>query len=173
MYVDALRTKKPKEGEDPLPERTRAVRALREGDVLVVANAGRLGLTRADVLTTLAEVARHRASVFDAAEGREFACSPEIVDAVEFADLAAKKLAAERTEKARKAIKMFGSKPGPYVKPRLEDLEILRAMWVNPDVRMADIVTAAGVKERTLYRMLGPRGTPMFGTEPKKGRARK
>lgn len=173
VYVDELRTKKLKEGEDPLPSRTAAIGALRVGDVLVVANAGRLGLTRADVLMALAAIGRRRASVFDAAEGREFVCSPDIMDAVEFADLAVKKQAAERTTKARKAIKMFGSKVGPYIKPRKAELDVLKAMWVNPEVRMADIVTAAGVKERTLYRMFGPRGTPFFGTTPQKKRPRK
>lgn len=174
IYLDGERKRKPKEGEDALPQRTAAIKSLRAGDELVVANAGRLGVSRDDILAALAAIGRQRASVFDAAEGRAFACSPEIADAAEFALLAQSKLQAERVAVARKAIKEFGSKVGPKPKLRKADLDDLRRMWTNPAVSVEAVEIEAGVKSRTLYRMFGARGTPIFGKpQPKKKRGRR
>ena len=174
IYIDQEKKRKPKEGEDPLPQRTEAIKSLRAGDELVVANAGRLGVSRDDILATLAAVGRRRASVFDAAEGRAFACSPEIADAAEFALLAQSKLQAERVAVARQAIKEFGTKSGPRPKLSKNDVNDLRQMWANPEVPVEAVEIEAGVKRRTLYRMLGPRSTPLFGrTVPQKKRGRR
>lgn len=174
IYIDQEPKRKPKEGVDPLPQRSAAIKALRAGDELVVSNAGRLGVSRDDILAVLAAIGRRRAAVFDAAEGRAFACSPEIADAAEFALLAQSKLQAERVAVARQAIKEFGTKSGPRPKFSKADVEDLRRMWANPDVSVEAVEIEAGVKRRTLYRMLGPRTTPRFGKLlPQKKRSRR
>lgn len=165
VYVDGLRTKKVKPGDDPLPNRTEALRALREGDVLVVANAGRLGVSREDILRTLGAIGKAKAGVLAVAERTVFMPVPEVADAASFADTAHMTQMAERAAKARRAAKDFGGPRGKAPKLKKVAIEALRPMWNNPDVRIELVEAQAGVKKRTLYRALGPRGTPIFGRE--------
>jgi len=165
IYIDPLRKKRLKEGEDPLPERTLAIKSLRAGDELVVSNAARLGLNRADILKCLAEIGAKRAAVYVVDEDRVFACSPEIADAVAFAEIADKKLLAERMQKARKGRKEFGSATGrksklPKDGPALAQIQ---ALWTDPTVHADEVVKASGVSLATLHRKLGGRTTPIFG----------
>ena len=168
VYVDGLRTKRPKPGDDPLPQRTEAIRVLRPGDVLVVANAGRLGVSREDILGVLGQIGKAQAGVLAVAEGTVFRPAPEVAEAASFAAAAHATQMAERAARARRGRKEFGSKVGPARKLKKADIEALRPMWNNPEVRLDLVEAAAGVKSRTLYRALGPRGTPLFGKEPPK-----
>jgi DNA invertase Pin-like site-specific DNA recombinase len=175
IYVDGLRTKKVKAGEDALPQRTEALRALRPGDVLVVANAGRLGASREDILRVLGLIGQAGAGVLSIAERSHFEPVPQVHDAAVFADTAHQTQMAERAAKARRGAKAFGSKRGPPIKLKRARLDDLRPMWGDPDVRIELVEAEAGVKRRTLYRLLGPRGTPFFGrpgAQPK-GKKRK
>lgn len=166
VYLDGLTTRKKrlKPGDDPLPGRTLAVRSLRAGDVLVVANAGRLGTSREDILRAFAAVGAKGASVLDAAEGQEFSCPADVAGAVAFADLGHQKLMMERSRHARRSQARLNAKSGPKPKISPAEMEMLRQMWRNPNVQAQDILTNAGVKRSTLYRLFGPRGTPVFGS---------
>lgn len=174
-WVDGLRTRKLKADEDPLPQRAMMIKSLRDGDVVVVANAGRLGVSREDILRTLGEIGKQGASVMDAAEGRTFVCPPGLADAASFAEKAHRVQMLERAARARKGRAEFGAKSGPKPKVNLKpaDIEALRLMWHNPAVRMEQIEVESGYKSRQLYRVLGPRGTPAFGKEPPKKRGKR
>lgn len=162
-WVDGLRTRKPKPNEDPLPQRTNMLKALRDGDVVVVANAGRLGVSREDILRTLGEIGQQGAAVMDAAEGRIFTCPPGLADAASFAEKAHRVQMLERAARARRGRAEFGAKSGPKPKLRKDEIEAIRLMWNNPAVTKEQVETESGLKTRTLYRLLGPRGTPAFG----------
>lgn len=173
-WVDGLRTRKMKPDEDPLPQRTMMLKSLREGDVVVVANAGRIGVSREDILRTLGEIGAQGASVMDAAEGRVFVCPPGLADAASFAEKAHRVQMLERAARARRGRVEFGAKSGPKPKLKKDDIEAIRLMWNNPAVTREQVEVESGLKTRTLYRLLGPRGTPPFGkpVPPKRGKRR-
>lgn len=168
VYIDPLRKRRVKDGEDPLPGRTDAIRALREGDELVVSNAARLGLNRADILKCLGQIGMVRAAVFVVDDGRVFVCSPAIADAADFAEIADKKLLSERMQKARKGRKAFGAATGKKTKlPKDGPLfDRIRSLWTDPAVPAEEVVKVSGVSLATLHRKLGGRSTPVFGRTP-------
>lgn len=164
VYVDRAPKKNLKPGDDPLPERTLAVRALRKDDELVIADAGRLGLDRSDILRCLGQIGAHGASVYVVADDKHFACAPEIEDAADFLDAAAKSMVAEKLKKARKARKPDSPRGRQPAKlPTGDRLVALQAMWNDPNTPAARVVDVSGVALSTLYRKLGNRTTPVFG----------
>jgi len=165
VYVDPLRKKRLKDGEEPLPERTEAIRSLIAGDELVVSNAARLGLNRADILKCLGQIGAKNASVFVVDENRTFVCSPAISEAVDFAEIADKKLLSERMQKARKGRKAFSAATGNKTKLPKDGpvLDHIQSLWTDPTVHADEVVKAAGVSLATLHRKLGGRSTPIFG----------
>ena len=164
VYVDKLLKKCALVPADSLPERTLAIRSLREGDELVIADAGRLGVDRADMLRALGQIGAHGASVYVVSEDRHFQCAAEIEGAADFLDAAAKSALHERLKKARKARKpgsIGGRKSVSW--PAGERLTRLQAMWKDYNFSAQQCADFAGVAKATLYRRLGNRTTPVFG----------
>lgn len=164
VYIDRAPKKNMKPGEDPLPERTEAIRALRPGDEIVIADAGRLGLDRGDILRCLGQIGARGCSVYVVAEDKNFPCAAEIEQAADFIEASAKALLHSRMKKARKARKPGegGGRPSANM-PTGAALERLRAMWNDPNTSAKKVEEVSGVSLSTLYRRLGDRKTPVFG----------
>jgi DNA invertase Pin-like site-specific DNA recombinase len=160
VYVDAAPKKRAQPGADATPARTEAVRALREGDELAIHSAGRLGTTRDDVLRALEGVTAAGGAVWDCEAGQAVRWHPDARIAIAFAERAESQGKRQRAANARKGITR---RPGRS--PALTQAQQKRAkdLWANPETTARQVADATGASERTLYRLFGPKGTPLFG----------
>lgn len=141
----------------PMPKRGRqaaseelalAIRALREGDRLVIHSAPRLGQTEAAIREAAAAVSAAGAVIYDCAAGAEVRHHPDagrlLAWAAEGAALAAK----ERLGKARASKRVHAGPP-----KALTPAQIKRAAQLRRDgLSMAKIAAGLDVSVRTLYR---------------------
>jgi hypothetical protein len=154
----------PKKGKpDPLSGRKQAIHCVRPGDVLVVATAGRLGISREDIREVVKLVAA-RGGMVQVADGEPFG-GPELVALLAFEDAGHKEVERERTVPARLA-------RGTAVTRRISPAQraALLPMWHDPDkytVAAIEMVAAdmgVNAKRRTLYKLLGNRTESEWNT---------
>lgn len=165
VYVDQERAKRAKPGEDPMPARSEAIHALRAGDQIAVHSAARLGATRGDVLLALDAIGRAGAAVYDCETGEVVKPTPDALPVIRYAERAESQAMKERAAKARRGITR---RPGPPLALKGKKLKEAEALWKNPETSAEQVADAVGASVRTLYRKLGPKGTPVFGRKSRK-----
>jgi DNA invertase Pin-like site-specific DNA recombinase len=161
IFVDDQRKKasgkaKNRPSEVLLHGRAKAIRACGAGDVLVVATAGRLGVSRKDIRQAIGEIAARGASI--QAVGETPFGGPALAALVAFEANGHLEVERERLEPARKA-------RGEAVKKRLTAAQtaVLLTLWRDPGNYTVEAVIQAAAElelkigRRTLYALLGGR----------------
>lgn len=144
----------------PLTNRAAALRGVREGDVLVIHTAGRLGTSRDEIRAVLKTIGERGGQVLEVATGALIG-SPEIAALIEFEKRAYLEVEQERTAPARKAKADVVAK-----KLTAKQAAILLPMWRDVEnhtpVSVQDAAAEIGVKvsRRSLYNLLGNRVVP-------------
>jgi hypothetical protein len=165
LYADEKPRRKRAPEDDPMPQRTKAIARMREGDELVVSTPAVIGFTEQDTRSVLAGLAERGATLYVVSLRRQFRWHPDAADALDLARLTAQvvqdaKAAAMRAGKAK-----FGSGGrGKRALTEEQKAEIKRLYWHDPTVSVAWIGEKYGCSDSTLNKRLGPRGTPVFGT---------
>lgn len=162
------RHRKPKPGQGDYPQRDYMLGALRDGDEVWVAAPRVISSTERDALDFLAKLTGHGAVLRVASTGARYRWHPDAAEAIALARdikadersfvMAKARAALTGARKAREAHAAAAWKRA-------------RAMWVDPTASAVDVAKATEIPVRTLYRKLGPKGTPAFG-KPPKGRKR-
>jgi len=137
-------------------QRAEAIKALREGETLVIHSAPRLGSTEAEIRDAAAAVSAQGAVVWDCSAGVEVRHHPDAGRLIAWAQAGALLAARERLGKARAGIKQ--RKPPPRAL-RGAKLARARELWEDTSRSVAGIAKELGVSSRTLYRHLPPRRT--------------
>ena len=141
-----------------LPEREKAILKLLSGDYLVVANAGRLGTSQADVLATLEKVGQRNAAVLDAETGETIRWHPDVVRVLAFAQRAEgvnrKEVAAKMSQQRAATGRLGGAPPKNW---KVSE-EAARGLWNDLSRSVESVAEEVGVSVPTLYRRLGQRG---------------
>lgn len=162
-YIDDHRRSKPKPGHPPQPERDYMIGAARPGDEVWVARAGVLASTEAEAIVFVSKLCDMGAVLRIANTGETFKLSVKaskpVADALRLAIAIRDDERKAVLEKARQAIRI---RPGRT--PVAEDkMKKARVLWADDDYSVADVSRKTGIGVRTLYRRLGPKGTPAFG----------
>ena len=84
---------------------------------------------------------------------------------IRFAERAESQGQQERAAKARRNITRRAGPPPALTGKKLKEA---KALWKNPETTARQVEQATGASVRTLYRMFGPRGTPVFGKKAPK-----
>ena len=157
---------------DPLPELAEALRAMRPGDELVVANPAVLGGSRGAVFEVLQAIGRRQGAVFDASTGQTIPWHPEALALLDFCARAETLTRSFALTKARKRRAELGRTGGPAVKlDKEKDPKAYAAalkIWLNLDLTGNQAAAQIGVSPSTCYRKLPNREAPIFGRKPKK-----
>lgn len=135
-------------------ERAEAIRALREGDRLVIHSAPRLGSTEAEIREAAAAVSAMGAVIWDCTAQAEIRHHPDAGRLIAWAKAGALLAAQERLGKARSAIVKRGIPPKALSAAKMARA---RALWADLDMSVASIAKEIGVSVRTLYRHLPKR----------------
>ena len=69
----------------------------------------------------------------------------------------------ERAAKARGVKARLGKHAGPAKALDRKKMADAKALWDDPALSASDVAKRLNVGVRTLYRHLGPKGTPLFG----------
>lgn len=156
IYVDGLTfafKRQRIDPNDPLPQRTWAIKHLRAGDRLFVHDAATLGTTTNDILGALAAIGLRKATLFVVELGKEFRWHPEAASIAAVAKQGGDQNRREQTLRARRAAR--GEKLTPEAKARAKQL------WGDPSVASATkvrdvIYEEFGIKVsvRTLYNAM-------------------
>lgn len=136
--------------------------ALREGDEVAISRPAILAASEREARERLAALTERGAVLRIASTGRSYRWHP---DAAEALQLAADVRADERSlvmGKARAGLAALG-------RQRFEPQQWkeARALWADPAVTAEAAAERSGIGMRTLYRKLGPKGTPAFGGKAK------
>lgn len=151
LYVD----QPPKRGRTAgYVERAEAIRALREGDRLVIHSAPRLGSTEAEIREAAAAVSGMGAVIWDCSAQAEIRHHPDAGRLIAWARAGALLAAQERLGKARAGIVKRGIPPKALSAAKLARA---RELWADLDMSVASIAKELGVSVRTLYRHLPQR----------------
>lgn len=154
VYVD--RIPKGKRIKEQSPQRKLAIRSLEKSDVLVVANAGCLGSSAADILAAMEEVGKKSALICDAEADELIEFHPALVKSIAFvkrAETAQKQGYAANMRIHREASgKPLGAPPVAKDK-----LDVARKLWLDPKKTSADVARETGISVATLWRRLGRR----------------
>jgi DNA invertase Pin-like site-specific DNA recombinase len=151
LYVEPA----PKRGRTATyDQRTEAIRALREGDRLVIHSAPRLGSTEAEIRDAAAAVSERGAVVWDCSTKLEIRHHPDAGRLIAWARDGAALAAKERLGKARQGI---GNRKPPPKALRGAKLARARELWPDINRSVASIADELGVSPRTLYRHMPPR----------------
>ena len=164
VYVDLPPPKRIKPGVDPLPGRTLLLRALQGGDDVAIHSAARLGATRGDVLAVLGAIGEAGAAVWDCQAGEAVKPHPEALAMIRFAERAESQGQQERAAKARRNIT---HRAGPPAALTGKKLAAAKVAWGDPEKAARQVAEECGASVRTLYRLFGPKGTPVFGRKEK------
>jgi hypothetical protein len=164
VYVDAPPKRRPQPGADAQPALAEAVRALRADDEIAIHSPARLGATRGAVLDALERIGQAGAAVYDCAAGAVVRFHPDAAAAIRFAAEAESQGQRERAAKARRGITRKVGPPAALSGKRLADA---KGAWTNPETSAQQVADASGASVRTLYRLFGPKGTPLFGKKEK------
>jgi DNA invertase Pin-like site-specific DNA recombinase len=159
VYID-----KPRRGPvRGTPERDKLLRALRPGDVVVIARATRLGTSRADVLGALAAITKAGCVVLDVQAEEEVSFPPEAFQCLVFLERAERDARRESTARMRAhkvAMGALGGRPERLQGPRKK---AAADAWADLTKTVAQVAEEFNVAPRTLYRLFGAKGTPRFG----------
>jgi hypothetical protein len=162
-YID--HPPKLRSGDEPYMSRRHVVGAAREGDEVWVARPGVIATTEDEALRWVASICDLGAVLCIASTGERYHCPSATRDQI--ADglrLAAAIRADERGAvlvKARKAVRVrLGRAPADPKK-----LAAAAKPWADPELSAKQAAKIAGLSVRTLYRKLGPKGTPGFGRD--------
>lgn len=151
LYIEPA----PKRGrEATFHQRDEAIRALREGDRLVIHSAPRLGSTEAEIREAAAAVSAQGAVLWDCSTSAEIRHHPDAGRLIEWAKAGALLAAKERLGKARAGIVKRGVPPKALTGAKLTRA---REAWGDLDRSAASIAKELNVSVRTLYRHLPKR----------------
>jgi len=163
VYVDGMSVspkRRKLDPNDPLPQRTWAIRSLRPGDELVVHDAATLGTSTADILGAIVAIDRREATLHIVESGITYRWHPQAADIAALAKSGGEKVGREKTAMARKRLREVGGQRKVTPEVRTRALEI----WSDPNVRSAREVSAilgregVNVSVRSLYNNLPSRG---------------
>ncbi|MFC7557626.1 recombinase family protein [Pseudoroseomonas wenyumeiae] len=161
VYID-----KPRRGPvATTPERDKMMRILRQGDMVVIAKASRLGTTRTDRLQALATITKRGASLYDADTGEAVQLQPEAIRAMAFLDRAEsglKRELAARMRARKVALGATGGRP-ERLQGNTKAAGAIICAWADITKTARDVALEFNVGARTLYRVFGPKGRPRFG----------
>jgi DNA invertase Pin-like site-specific DNA recombinase len=129
-------------------ERDLAIRALHEGDRLVVHSAPRIGSTEAEIRAAAAAVAAQGASIYDCEAAAEVRFHPDAGKLLAWAEAGAVLAAKERAGTARAKIKRRGAPPKALTPAAIKQAGELRAAGNS----WAKVAAELKVSVRTLYR---------------------
>lgn len=129
-----------------------AIKMIRSGRALAVAEMGDLGSTVQDRMAIVSQVHERGGHILEAVSGRT------TLDPVHAVELGARirKTNHMTPERAREMATKWTDR----------QLEIARRLWVKPKLTGAEVAERSGIPLVTLYRRLGKRGTPT-GPRPK------
>lgn len=151
LYVEPM----PKRGRTATyDQRAEAIRALREGDRLVIHSAPRLGSTEAEIREAAAAVSAQGAVLWDCSVQAEIRHHPDAGRLIEWAKAGALLAAKERLGKARQGIVKRGVPPKALTGAKLTRA---KALWADLDMSVATIAGELNVSVRTLYRHMPKR----------------
>lgn len=160
-WVDAQR--KPKPGEPVQPQRDYMIGAARPGDEVWVARAGVLATTEDDAIAFVSKLCDQGAVLRIASTGETFKlsakASKEVAGALRLAVAIRDDERKAVLEKARQSIRV---RPG-RVPTAADKIAKARVLWADDEYSAAAVSRKTGIAVRTLYRYLGPKGTPLFG----------
>jgi len=165
VYVDdPPRRGRPRTIEGPLlPRREDLIRTTREGDEVVVMSLGRLGLTIEDTLRTMGRLGERGAAVFEVETGQRYVWHPEAAEIAEAAARSEQQRRREQLARMRIVAQEMGIERGPAAKLDEKKLAKVRKDWSSMAMSAAEVGEKYRIPVRTLYRLLGARGTPRFG----------
>src|SRR5208282_881077 len=163
VWIDKAMKRRPQPPKDAWPELTEALRALREGDRLVIACAAIIGGSAGQVLPVLQEIGRRGAKLYDAEEMALIAWHPDAFEVLSFAQRSESQTRLLVMKKAREAKVAAGATGGAPIKLKGKTLEAARARWLDLTLSAREASDATGVSESTMRRLFGPKGTPVFG----------
>lgn len=169
VWIDRAMKRRPQPLKDAWPDLTEALRALREGDRLVIACAAVLGGSTGAVLPVLQEIGRRGATLYDVEAGKQIAWHPDAFEVLAFAERAESQTRKLVLKKAREGKIAAGAVGGAPIKLKGKALEAARERWMDLAQTAKEASDATGVSESTMRRLFGPKGTPVFG-RPVKGR---
>lgn len=144
-------------------ERDKMLRALRPGDVVMIAKASRLGTSRADVMAVLADITKRGATLHDIEAREDVQLHPDAMRAIAFADRAdsgARREQLARMRSRKVALGAVGGRP-EILKGKAKAAAAVA--WADLTKTAAQVADEFNVGARTLYRLFGPKGTPRFG----------
>lgn len=167
VYKDEMpERKKAGEGKVRLRRREAALRALREGDELVVSHEGVLGVDIDDIMFGLAEMAERGAVLHVASGGRTIRFHPAAAEGLDAVNAGRKQQRAWSMAHARLSSTRHhrGGGDGPN-KKKLAEME---AAWRDPKKTGSQVAAEFGYSLATFHRYFGGRGTPIFGGKGRK-----
>lgn len=155
-----------------LEQRDHVVRALREGDVLVIYSLDRLSPNEAELLRVVERIDEKKATLvcieppLDTAE-------PGVMQAFRAIKKARERWRSERAPDLSSEAARRRGKRGKGLRKLLdpEDLILARRNWFDPDFPTKRCAELAGLGQMTLYRRFGPR-TPQPGETDEQYEAR-
>ena len=153
---------------DAQPQLSEALRAMRPGDALVVANPAVLGGSRNTAFLWLQVIGKREGAVFDASTGQRIAWNPEALALLVFCNRAETITRSFALAKARVRRAELGNKGGTKTKLVGKTKEDAFTIWLNPELTGDQAAEKIGISPSTAYRKLGPRDQPIFGRKPKK-----
>lgn len=154
-------------GTEPLPELALALRAMRAGDELVVANPAVLGGSRSQVFEVMQAIGKREGAIFDASTSQVIAWSPQALAVVDFCNRAETITRSAALAKARVRRAELGRTGGTPSKLTGKAKEAALKIWLDPVLTGEQAAEKIGVSPSTAYRKLGSRDQPIFGRKLK------
>lgn len=157
--VDRIYTDKATGANSERPGLVTVLKALREGDTLVVVKLDRLARSMKHLIE-LGEAIQGKAAALRVLDAGIDTGTPvgrltfHIIGALAEFELA---LIRERTQAGLRAARERGRRGGRKKKLEGKTLDLARALWSNPEFTVEDIAEQMKVSRRTLFRELGAR----------------
>lgn len=160
LYEDVLRHKKPnpKAEPPPLKERHDLLRALRPGDVLVVASPMILGRGKHDIMNALRAATDAGATVLDASTGVSVVMKADAEASFSFIDRAETERHTLQLEQMRRSKVAQGATGGRPLRLTGKRKTEAKKIWEDLTLSAPQAAAKAGASERTMYRLFGNRG---------------
>ena len=155
-YIDIEKGLRP--AEMILRQRALAIRSLREGDVLVIAAADRLGRGGGDLTAVLAAITAKGCAVLDAETGETIRAVEGLSAALAFIERAerqARRRAVEKMRATRLRLGILGGRPTTLRGAARQQAALV---WADTSLSAKDAALKIGIPVRTAYRLLGSRG---------------
>lgn len=172
VYEDVSRQKKgrpvrkPADDPPPLKDRADLIKALRPGDVVVVASPAILGTGRKDIAAALRAITDKGAAVKDAATGQMVTMQPDAEAAFAFLERAEGERLARQLDEMRQKKLAMGAKGGRPQRMTAKRKTEGRKIWADMTLTAQQAADKIGISVRTGYRLFGTRGVPVAPKEP-------